>query len=161
MRKVAVWRVEKGFTLIEVVVVSVFLALIIATVALYYTTSVRLWKRSNDQTEVQQQARIALSRLVADLQQATSVSFEPGGDWLELKITQPGGEMSIVRYYRRGNSLIRDTGGYNPVAMYITQLEFNTSDNERLIKINLAAAKDGVESRLETTVFLRNLGKGE
>ncbi len=177
----AIGAEEKGFTLIEIIIVAALLGIIFSTASLYYTSSVRMWDKSNDQTEVQQQARVTLGELVPDLQQTQSLKYRshPSHTWEELsrdftlnlgdggellfsipQLTQ-GGSLLSVRYYLRDTSLIRCTGGHNPIAMYITRLEFMaTAGLKGTVRIEVEAVKGEVGTKMATTVYLRNLRRG-
>ena len=170
MRKVEVG--EKGFTLIETIVAAALLSLVFTTISLYYTSLVRLWDKGNDQTEVQQQVRVALGELVPDLQQTQSLNYHTFtsdtlnlGDGGELRLNIPqlteGNPVLPVRYYLRGDSLIRDTGGRNPIAMHITRVKLKyRAGSEGLVEIEVEAAKGGTAAKMVTSGYLRNLRGG-
>lgn len=172
---------EKGFTLLETMIAAALLGIVFTSISLYYTSSIRMWDKSNDQTETQQQLRVTLGELVPDLQQTLSLKYRhrpthawqdlpPNyalnlGDGGELLLGIPqlieGGPVLKVRYYLRDDSLIRCTGGHNPIAMYITRVEFKgRSRLGRLVEIEVEAAKGGTETKMVTSVYLRNLQRG-
>jgi len=172
---------EKGFALLETIIAAALLSMVFATIALYYTTTVSLWRRNNDQTEVQQQVRVVLAELVPDLQQTLSLKYRTPLDktWRDLSAggtceLKNGGEVSLgipqltagepilsVRYYLQGNSLIRDTGGHNPIALYIDQVQFKApAGSEGLLEISVEAVKEGARAKMVTSAYLRNLRKG-
>lgn len=171
-----------GYTLVETIIVTVLVSIIFTTVALYYQTAFGIWERGNNQTEVQQQARIVLTKLVSDLQQTKFLRFRPRGtvSWRELPADfalklQEGPELLLcippgegqeqdlqVRYYFVDHSLIRSTGGHNPIAMYIDSLALRLDEEAPLVSIELVAAMEGVEARMVTSTYLRNLrGAGD
>ncbi|MGI6574540.1 MAG: PilW family protein [bacterium] len=167
---------NKGFALVEVLIASVLFGLFFVTAILYYRTAIDLWKYGNQKTEVQQQARIALERLVTDLQQAAIVEVRADGKsaWQEITsglITELTGQTRIkivipqkdedvpvtVYYYRQGDTLIRSTGGHNPIALNITKVELVCRE-ACLCQIRLTACiNNDVETELETTAYMRNL----
>jgi len=176
---------ELGFTLVETLIVTALLSIVFTTVVLYYHTAYGLWEKGNSQAEVRQQARIALARLVSDLQQTKSLRYRPlnNKSWRELPAgftlkLQEGyvlqlyipegteGEQELeVHYYlsvseEKELTLIRDTGGNNPIALDIVALELRLEEEGPLADIELVAAREGAEARLVTAAYLRNLRGG-
>ncbi|HHW55218.1 MAG: type II secretion system protein [bacterium] len=174
---------NRGFTLVETIVVTALVSIIFTTVALYYQTAFGIWDKGNRQGELQQQARIALTKLVSDLQQTKTLRYQPRGtaSWRDLPaghvlVLLHGGsrvQLSIppvkdgepdlkVDYYisttESGEiTLIRHTGGYNSIALDIVQVELRLREEKPLVEIELVAAREGAEVRLVTSAYLRNL----
>ena len=181
IRRRSAKRGEEGFTLLETIIVAALLSVIFTVLAFYYQTTLGLWKRNNDQTEVQQQVRVTLDELIADLQQTRTLQYRTPGNnsWQDFTADcalnlEDGGELRLgvpqltagdplltVHYYLKGNSLIRNTGGNNPIAMYISQVTCKAVPaSEDLVELEVEASKDGVSARVVTSAYLRNLRKG-
>jgi len=80
---------ERGMTLTEVMISVGILMLISGIAAFLYLRGFRLWKQSSTQTEIQQQARIALDNMVRNLQEAQAYT---------LNITYYTGQTPILPY---------------------------------------------------------------
>lgn len=63
-------RSERGFSLIELVVVAALLSAVVGTFYFMVTTTTRGWLLLQDQLDAQQNPRLASDRVVTDLQQA-------------------------------------------------------------------------------------------
>jgi type II secretory pathway component PulJ len=166
---------ETGFTLVEFLVSTALMLLLFSTIVLYHKVSFDLWKANNSKTEIQQQARIALDRLLQDLERAESLYIKRGVDsWrkmrteesielkeqVRLKIVLPepqGNGHGEVYYYRLKDTLIRSfKEGHNPIAQNISVLEVTADKRSGLLHVILVASLDDCEISLMTSVYSRN-----
>ena len=61
---------KRGFTLIELLVSFIILSIVVIIVASTYQRNTQVWLKSDQMRDVQQNARIALERMTADIKQA-------------------------------------------------------------------------------------------
>lgn len=77
-------RNERGFTLIEMLVAMILVAVVVAAFVGLVTTAAREWGSLQGQADVQQHPRVAVSRLVAEIRQARDFVIATGGTALGL-----------------------------------------------------------------------------
>lgn len=148
----------EGFTLVEVVVAVTILVIALSAALLLYAQGTLIYNREEVQVDVQENARIALDRLVRELRSAKEIN--------EVKInsiTFTLDDGSRVRYYHDTfrQQLMREKGsGVNPVASFIKDLRFEReppyASSDVLIKITLVAGERENEGyTFSTNVFVR------
>ncbi|MDW7740192.1 MAG: prepilin-type N-terminal cleavage/methylation domain-containing protein [Bacillota bacterium] len=148
---------DKGFTLIELVITLGMISLIIAAAYSFYLTSLNSWQHSVDHMEYQQNARIALDKIIRELQYASEVQTRSGGRELRFKVP---GDSRTFRFRLFRPQLIYDaylTQFYTVVALNITNLHFRITESG-LVEIEIGAG-EGTEDivTLRSSVRPRNL----
>ena len=157
---------EKGFTLIEILITLSMIGLIITAIYSFYFSGLNGWRRSSDQVEYQQSARIALDKMVYELAEAKEITIRNQGK--EIHFSVPG-DLRIYRFRLNGPQLVLDAPAptdhyYTVVALGITDLIF-TAESSGLIKIRVGAGSFDPNSGktihtaiyLSSAVFPRNL----
>ncbi|MGI9953177.1 prepilin-type N-terminal cleavage/methylation domain-containing protein [Moorellaceae bacterium AZ2] len=147
-----------GFTLVEVVVaVTIFVLALSAALALY-VRGTQMFRGEEIRVEVQENARVALDRMVRELRTAREIN---GVSATSITFTLEDG--SQVRYYHdtsRQQLMRQKDGGVNPVASYIKDLRFTDdppgATRDVLIRITLVAGRgEDKASTFTTSVFVR------
>lgn len=164
VRLVAVLRDRRGITLVETLVVLVLIGIIMAALTTFLTTSLNLFGRGDRQTEVQQQARIAMNHLRNDLTAARSVEVSDvnaGGTLVALieRPVQGESEELEVRYTLENRTLYRDfKGSKNPIALEMETAAVNSAEGTGgLFQVRVVSEKGEARAELETKVKPRNI----
>ncbi len=166
---------EDGFTLIEMVIAFAILGLVITALYTFYLSGLQSWNRSIDRMEYQQTTRIAMDKMIRELQNAhlAKCSIDPDYDC--------SGNPSEIIYFRNhingistrhsfrlkntqlhldrrrdSNNSIKAT---NVVALGITGLEFVIGENDTVF-ITVQAGKGSGATTLSGAVRPRNLPGG-
>lgn len=153
-------RKTGGFTLVEVVIAVALFSLVLGVALSLYGQGVTLFNRQEAEVEAEENARIALDRLVRELRTAVAVE-EIGSNYVKLVLS----DGTRVRYYHDSNrrQLMREVSrGVNPVASFITGLSFASDPPNPagkrgvLVKIVLEVTDTrGRSTTLNTAVFVR------
>lgn len=133
---------QEGFTLVEVVVAAVLLALLMA--GLYQATvfGLSMWDRGERQIDEQQNVRLAANHIARELR--TAYSFDIGAEGVSQ---EPSDSLSMVipgknqtpencRYYFDGGNEIQRRirgGGNNIVAYGIKRLKFSSPEENMVV----------------------------
>jgi len=147
-----------GFTLVEVVVAVTILFIVLSAALALYVQGTLMYKREESGVEIQENARIALDRLVRELRSAREID-----EVKATSITFTLDDGSKVRYYHdisRQQLMREKNGGVNPVASFIKDLRFEReppdASHDVLVRITLVAGEgDGEGSTFTTNVFVR------
>jgi len=133
---------NKGFSLVELLVAIGLAILVITAASLAYFSGIKAWVRSENQVDVQQNLRIAMNTLSNEIQMADTIDIYIA----EKKITLLYDDGSTRSYYYDSASKeIRLAKSNSTVAMYISGCDFGYSNN--LISISLTTeALQGVKS---------------
>lgn len=160
---------EKGFSLVEVLVVVALLGMILAGIFSFYLFGIRSWREGVNQMDLQQNARIGMEKMTGELRWAAELKnmneLVEGASRVAFKLPQN----NLVYVFRRyGNELVMETykepyGGQQTgwhshvkVASHITALEFRWDDTKGLV-IQLTASAGGREVTLQSAIFPRNM----
>jgi prepilin-type N-terminal cleavage/methylation domain-containing protein len=105
-----------GFTLIEICVVLVILGIIIVGAANFFTRMYDLWLDNSSQTDIEQNARIAMDEMTKYIRQASSPAVtnsvvidrydagEPNTSLIRFHLL----DSSTIQYYQHNNRLYRN-----------------------------------------------------
>lgn len=163
---------DRGFTFIETMVALTIFSFAVAIVLLIYTKGYLSYVTENNKIEVQENLRISLNKMSADLRRASgyikiyesdgSVSTDGTGPKIEFK--DPSGE--IVQYsfdqadkeveVKKGSS-----GSPQPLASHIENLEFHYDQSKKIVTIVIKGEKENTNPPvivdLSTKVLVRSL----
>ncbi|MCK4308583.1 MAG: prepilin-type N-terminal cleavage/methylation domain-containing protein [Candidatus Atribacteria bacterium] len=148
---------QKGFSLIEMMVVVVILGLIILGLVTFFTGGARSWIAGQRQLEAQRNARQAIDRMVREIRHGEVVTT---GTTTSITVTVPalGSEIAYdVNYNLIGTTINRDG---NPLINNVKTLSFGYPDTSKVhILLEVDVDDDGnPDITLNTDVNLRNFG---
>jgi Tfp pilus assembly protein PilW len=153
---------EKGLTLVEVIVAATLLTIVVCGALLLYEQGVRSWVWTEQQTDVVDNLRIALDKIVYDLREASDISVPGEGEEnVEVLTFFYPPDSTDVTYDVQDKKLRRnDQPVTTPV---ITAVYFSrNASNPALVKIELIGKADKVgvktgEVSVRTAVYARSL----
>lgn len=167
LKKISNKKNNKGFSLIEMMVVVVILGLIVLGLVTFFTGGVKSWVAGQSQLEAQRNARQAMDRMVREIREAKNITTG-----LDTSITVDipslgGNDAYSVSYFlydentikRASNSIID-----NVKILFFTYAYPNGSTNildasKVHILLEVDVDKDGnPDVTLNTDVNLRNFG---
>lgn len=171
------WRDESGFSLAELLVAFAVLALVLAAATTIHRSVLQAYVTGSNNTEVQQNARVALERIARDLRQTPGALTSATAASLTLFDQDTG---AAVTYALTGNgpnaTLTRTTNGVTDVVIGKVQtLSFAyvycsgcavSASNVRRVDITIQTASEDTvvaggiadtKAELTTSVQLRNL----
>ncbi|MFB0526212.1 MAG: PilW family protein [bacterium] len=107
---------EKGFTLIELMVVVGLLAVLGFGIVTFFTNTFRTWWQAGKQIEAQQKARVAMDEMTRFIRQARPVTGIVVSRWdvnedFNTMITFTHIAGTTIQYYKSDRSLKRVVGG--------------------------------------------------
>jgi prepilin-type N-terminal cleavage/methylation domain-containing protein len=106
---------QKGFTLIELMVVVALLGILGYGIVKFFTNTFRTWWQTSQQIDAQQKARAAMDEMTRFIRQARPVSAlvvsEQAGEDSDTMITFTHIDGRQFQYYKSGDSLIRVVDG--------------------------------------------------
>jgi len=147
---------NKGFSLIEMMVVVVILGLIVLGLVTFFTGGARSWISGQSQLEAQRNARQAMDIMVREIREGKSYSGTTSS--VTVDIPALGSETAhTVTYNLAGTTINRDS---NPLISNVKTLSFDSTDPSK-VHIILEVDVDNDENpdiTLDTDVNLRNYG---
>lgn len=146
---------EQGITLLELVVAMGIFAVIIGIVFSFQQSGINAWKQGDVQTDLQQNVRVALDRIVRELRQAQQITQNGAQEIRFLNLDD-----QTIRYFLDGGEMKRtvmETGITTVVAGSLSGLSFTYDTDLRLVKIEVTSETREAQSyTLEVKVYLRN-----
>jgi len=151
---------DKGFTLMEVLISVAILSIIFAASYAVLLTGHNTWFVGLDMSELQSQLRLGSSYIIREFREATVFSITPvDADDDTLVFTTPS--ETAISYYRDINDLNNDgltnqiireypSGTRRVVANNISSLRFSSSGE--LLQVNMAAAKTSKGRTLQVSL---------
>lgn len=106
---------QKGFTLIEMMIVVALLGILGYGVVTFFTNTFRTWWQTSQQIDAQQKARVAMDEMTRFIRQARPVVNivvgQQAGEPANTMITFPHIDGRQISYYQSGDSLKRVVNG--------------------------------------------------
>jgi prepilin-type N-terminal cleavage/methylation domain-containing protein len=156
---------EKGFTLIELIIVMSLISIIAAFVSMFFVYDVDMYTKLTNNAEGLQTSRIAMQRISTELRQIMSADSIQLASATEIRFIDSND--SLIYYNFSGDKIYRNnTAMLNSVSEF--QLSyFNASDNQlsvpvadptEIMTIDLAfkTTLDAQEIDYNTTILPRN-----
>ena len=106
---------QRGFTLIELMVVVALLGILGYGIVQFFTGTFRVWWQTTQQIDAQQKARVAMDEMTKFIRQASPVTGiaigQQAGEDPNTMITFPHIDGRQFQYYQSGDSLKRVVDG--------------------------------------------------
>ena len=170
MIKIFYVKNQKGFSLIEMMVVVLILGLIVLGLVTFFTGGVKSWVAGQSQLAAQRNARQAIDRMVREIREGKSITSDSNTTKIKVNYLVSFGK-NPVTYQLNGTTLERKVNlTSNIVIDHIQNLEFKYLDSnnistapENASKVHIELLVDMDEDSnpditLNTDVDLRNYG---
>jgi prepilin-type N-terminal cleavage/methylation domain-containing protein len=162
-------RMDKGFTLVEVLISVAILSIIFAASYAVLLTGQNTWFVGQDMLGLQSQLRLGSSCIIREFREAASFSITPVDADDDILTFRTPNEASIS-YYRDINDLNNDSltdqiireypsGTIRVIANNISSLHFSSSG--KLLQINITAAKTSRGRTLQLSLAEKVIGRNE
>jgi prepilin-type N-terminal cleavage/methylation domain-containing protein len=147
---------QKGFSLIEMMVVVVILGLIVLGLVTFFTGGARSWMSGQSQLEAQRNARQAMDIMVREIREGDSIVSGSNTTSVTIHYLASFGK-SPVTYSLSGTTVSRDG---SPLINHVKTLNFSYPDASKVhILLEVDVDNDGKpDITLNTDVNLRNYG---
>jgi prepilin-type N-terminal cleavage/methylation domain-containing protein len=157
MKKYFYSKNQRGFSLIELMVVIVILGIIVLGLVTFFTGGTKSWVAGQSQLKAQREARQAIDRMVREIRHGEVVTT---GTNNSITVTVPalGSEDAYnVTYNLSGNTISRNS---NPLINNVKTLSFDYPDASKVhILLEVDVDDDGnPDISLNNDVNLRNYG---
>jgi len=160
-------KTQKGFTLIEVVAVTVILSLVSAVGIHFMASSARVYALSLNQKTLFDEAKLALERMCRDIRDARNIATPAGGasgNSITLTRTNPtahDGANEVITYRLNGSTLEKvkaSPAATSPMAANVSAFTIarGVSDDEIMLVLTLSLGS-GEHVTLQTKVYPKNL----
>lgn len=159
----------KGVTLIETVLAMSLVALILSSLTVILSVSLKSWELSDEKDELVQNGRVAMDRIISDLRYAISFTQSSGGvlefetKYLEDKEAEKvKDDIEIIKYEKSGSSIYRsvDSQASSEIAAYVDSFGITLLDADGdkttdsvIIKLKLKSGDDTFT--LTSTAYMR------
>jgi len=142
---------NKGFSLIEMMVVVVILGLIILGLVTFFTGGAKSWVAGQSQLEAQRNARQAMDIMVREIREGSEIITDT-----DTKIIFDTPWVTGITYELLGNTLYRNS---TPLINNVSILDFDASLSKVHIILEVDVDNDNKpDITLNTDVNLRNYG---
>ena len=147
---------QKGFSLIEMMVVVVTLGLIVLGLVTFFTGGAKSWVAGQSQLEAQRNARQAMDIMVREIREGNSFTISTDNKSVTISYPTSFGKSSVT-YSLSSTTISRDG---SPVINNVKTLEFTSTDASKVhILLEVDVDNDGKpDITLNTDVNLRNYG---
>lgn len=149
---------QKGFSLIELMVVVLILSLITIGLVTIFTGGIRSWIGGQSQLQAQREARQAMDRMVREIREGENIDTISNGTSVTINYLASFGK-SPVTFNLSGNTINR---GGSPLIDNVQTFEVTYPDDSK-VHILLEIDVDDDEKpdiTLNTDIDLRNYGLG-
>lgn len=147
---------QKGFSLIEMMVVVVILGLIVLGLVTFFTGGARSWMSGQSQLEAQRNARQAMDIMVREIREGDSIVSGSNATSVTIHYLASFGK-SPVTYSLSGTTISRES---SPLINHVQTLNFSYPDASKvhiLLEVDVDN-DDKPDITLNTDVNLRNYG---
>jgi prepilin-type N-terminal cleavage/methylation domain-containing protein len=152
---------QRGFSLIEMMVVVVILGLIVLGLVTFFTGGARSWITGQGQLQAQREARQAMDIMVREIREGKSYSYTATSITVAIPAlgSDPAGSVTYAWAGTPGNPLPLNREG-NPLIDNVKTVSFISTDPSKVhIILEVDVDADGnSDITLDTDVNLRNYG---
>ena len=166
MKGIMFLKSERGFTLIEIIVVIIILSIISAITIYFLINSIKIYTMTVNQKTLFDEGRLALERMCRDIRDARTIT---GTTATSITLTRndataqdSAGEN--LRFDLSGTTLrkVKNAGGApeNPIAMADNVTGFTVTNATNEIQLQLTLSRSSGENvTLQTKVYPKNLSE--
>jgi prepilin-type N-terminal cleavage/methylation domain-containing protein len=162
----AIRSVEKGFTLIEIIVVIVILCIVSGITIKFLVDSLRIYTMTVNQKTLFDEGKLALERMCRDIRDARSITGTTATSitFTRNDATAQDGAGENIRFDLSGSTLrkVKNAGGApeNPIAMADNVSTFIVTNATNEIQLQLTLSRTSGENvTLRTKVYPKNLSE--
>jgi len=151
---------QKGFSLIEMMVVVVILGLIVLGLVTFFTGGAKSWVAGQSQLKAQREARQAIDRMVREIRHGELITDDSINNIsIDIPALEGTGSEYNVTYNFSGNTNTISRDG-NPLINNVKTLEFTCPDASKVhILLEVDVDDDGnPDITLNSDINLRNFG---
>jgi len=151
---------QRGFSLIEMMVVVVILGLITLGLVTFFTGGTKSWVAGQSQLEAQRNARQAMDRMVREIREGNNFTIGPSNNSVTISYLSSFGK-DPVTYKLSGTIIEREVNSVSsPMINNVKTLLFTSTDASKVhIVLEIDVDDDGKpDITLNTDVNLRNYG---
>ena len=151
---------QKGFSLIEMMVVVVVLGVIVLGLVTFFTGGTKSWVSGQYQLTAQRNARQAMDRMVREIREGNNFAIGAGNDSVTISYLSSF-DKDPVTYKLSGTVIEREVNSVSsPLINNVKTLSFTSTDSSK-VHVTLEVDVDNDENpdiTLDTDVNLRNYG---
>ncbi len=148
-------KYQKGFTLIELIVVLVLVGLLASLAGMGLVTGVQGYLLSSENAEITQKAQLAMTRLTREVMECTNCGGTSGAISLPFDYTNPIGNRRLE--VSNGNLMIGPQGNTDVLVNIVHAFTLNREDDGRVtILLRLNHVHGGSVLDFGTSIFPRN-----
>lgn len=143
---------ERGFTLVEMVLVLILLGLVTAMAVPAMLGGFKAYTQQRETTEIERQAMLALERITREIRLGTNIVT--GGSTVSFT---RGGTPTTIGFDGAANELYLQRGaGNQPLAGRVTGVSFSEETHEDARYIHVQFSVAGSTHTWQTTLYPRN-----
>ncbi|MBU4350459.1 prepilin-type N-terminal cleavage/methylation domain-containing protein [bacterium] len=150
---------QKGFSLIEMMVVVAVLGVIVLGLATFFTGGTKSWVSGQSQLTAQRNARQAMDRMVREIREGELIESSSGEKYIEISFPDSFAKSNVIFSWSGtpGDPISRSS---IPLINDVKTLNFTYPDASKVhILLEVDVDKDGnPDITLNTNVNLRNYG---
>ena len=166
-------NLERGFTLIEIIIVIVILSIVSAITIKFLTDSLRVYTMTVNQKTLFDEGKLALERMCRDIRDARSISTPAAGAsttniiFIRNSATAQDVAGENIRFRRNGtnlekrkfNATVTVVLASNVSAFTVTRGAAATNDENEIRLVLTLSLASGERVTLQTKVYPKNLAK--
>jgi prepilin-type N-terminal cleavage/methylation domain-containing protein len=139
-------RLQRGFTLIELVVVIVIVGIIAYIFLNFFNLGVDSYKLIDSRSDLTQNGRVVLQRMIREISQASSLTITSSTDISFTWDDTGNGVNDTSRYYLSGTDLRRTINGSNDTVILdnVSSLSFTGNSYRIVIKFTVTSGNQNL-----------------
>lgn len=154
---------QKGFSLIELMVVVVVLSLVIIGLVTFFTGGTRSWIAGQSQLKAQREARQAMDIMVREIREGKEIlAYSDTSVKVKVPVFDENGvitDYNDIEYIKDGTTLKRDTNPFIENVKTFTITKLDESQIRILLEVDVDN-DENIDISLNSEINLRNYGLG-